>query len=212
MASRSAGGGEATRAKILAAAEQLFAREGFDRVTLRQIARAAGQRNVAAVQYHFGSKEGLLSSLVDAHRSEIDDLRAERLAAMESDSTDPDLVTLIAALVEPLAAKLDSPSGRAYLRIQAQGLSNDKMRPATRDLVGRISRHLRRVEGDAHRDTAADLEGTAENAYRGRFALLLLFHALADRARYEETSRSKRADRSDFVRALSRSIEGLFSG
>lgn len=186
-----------TRSKIRNAAEQLFAQEGFDRVTLRRIARDADQRNVAAVQYHFGSKQGLLSAIVDDHRSEIDDRRAALLEGFGGE--EPDLETLIGFLVEPLAAKLDDASGRAYLQIQAQGLSNDEMRPATRSLVERIGRHMR------------PLDDGQPDAYRGRFAVLLLFHALADRAEAEQAGRVRRNDRPAFIASLTRAIEGLFS-
>ena len=192
-----AGPSEETRVKIKNAAEQLFAREGFDRVTLRQIARDADQRNVAAVQYHFGSKEGLLSAIVDRHREQIDARRADLLAAMGEG--DPDLSALIDVLVKPLAAKLDDASGRAYLRIQAQGLSNDKVRPATRSLIQRIGRQI------------APLDGEEADSYRRRFAVLLLFHALADRAEAEEAGRARQSDRSAFVASLGQSILGLFA-
>ena len=194
----SASPGDSTREKILHAGEKLFAADGFDRVTLRQIAREADQRNVAAVQYHFGSKAGLLSAIVDAHREEIDARRAELLEKAEADGTDGDFTTLLTILVDPLAAKLDSPAGRAYLQIQAQGLTNAEMRPATRALVGRIGDHLGALESD----------GAAP--HRGRFALLLLFHALADRAGQESSGRARRADRAEFVTALTRSLHGLF--
>ena len=199
MSARPSAAPEATRSKIQAVAEQLFASEGFDRVPLRQIAREAGQRNVAAVQYHFGSKEGLLSSIVDTHRSEIDDRRRDLLEALTEAESEADLSTLIGILVEPLAAKLDDASGRAYLRIQAQGLTNEKMRPATQSLIRRIRRHL----------GAIDEERGAP--FRDRFALLLLFHALADRARAEETQAARRGARRDFLDSLTRSIEALFA-
>ncbi len=196
----SAASGDSTRDKILRAGEKLFAADGFDRVTLRQIAREADQRNVAAVQYHFGSKAGLLSAIVDDHRIEIDDRRAELLEKAEKDGVDGDFGTLLSILVDPLAAKLDSPAGRAYLRIQAQGLTNSEMRPATRSLIGRIGRHL------------DELEPTARTtSHRGRFALLLLFHALADRAGQESSGRARRADRAAFVAELSSSLRGLMS-
>jgi AcrR family transcriptional regulator len=47
-----------TRARVLEAAERLFAERGFKRVTVREICRAA-RANVAAVNYHFGDKLGL---------------------------------------------------------------------------------------------------------------------------------------------------------
>lgn len=201
MATRASGG--ETRARIIAAAERLFAEQGFDRVTLRQIARESGQGNVAAVQYHFGSKEGLLSAIVDRHRGEIDDRRRALLAAAEASDAEPDLEALVRILVEPLAGRLDDASGRAYLRIQAQGLTNDKMRPATRSLMRRIGEHIGSID---HAPEAP------ESPHLARFALLLLFHALADRAEAETAGRVRRSERDGFVRALTRSLERLLAG
>ena len=47
-----------TRERLLEAAKRLFAQQGFKRVTVREICRAA-RANVAAVNYHFGDKLGL---------------------------------------------------------------------------------------------------------------------------------------------------------
>jgi TetR/AcrR family transcriptional regulator, regulator of cefoperazone and chloramphenicol sensitivity len=47
-----------TRTRVLTAAARLFAANGFKKVTVREICRAA-DANVAAVNYHFGDKEGL---------------------------------------------------------------------------------------------------------------------------------------------------------
>jgi len=186
-----------TRERILRAAERLFAEDGFDRVTLRQIARASEQRNVAAVQYHFGSKDGLLAAIVGHHRAELDEERRDLLAASDSKERDADLTELLSFLVEPLCQKLDNSSGRAYLRIQAEGLHNESMRPATRALLSRIGRIMR------------DLDGPKATPYLRRFAILLLFHALADRARQEEVGRASRSDRTSFVDALSQALIGL---
>ena len=67
----------ATRDRLLDAASRLFGREGFQRVTVRQICRAA-RANVAAVNYHFGDKEGLYLELVDRA---IDVMRSGTAAA-----------------------------------------------------------------------------------------------------------------------------------
>lgn len=55
---------------------RLFAEHGVDGVTVREIAEAAGQKNHAAVGYHFGSKEALIrevvldgAKLIDANRN-----------------------------------------------------------------------------------------------------------------------------------------------
>ena len=68
-----------TRARLLKAAEQLFAGRGFKDVTVREICRAA-RANVAAVNYHFGDKLGLyrevLQVAIDAIRETNDAARA----------------------------------------------------------------------------------------------------------------------------------------
>ena len=55
----------ATQARILDTAEALFMEHGFEATSLRQITAAAGV-NLAAVNYHFGSKEELFQSGADA--------------------------------------------------------------------------------------------------------------------------------------------------
>src|SRR3954451_18193650 len=53
-----------TRARLLNAAARLFADRGFARVTVRDICRKA-RANVAAVNYHFGGKDGLYRAVID---------------------------------------------------------------------------------------------------------------------------------------------------
>jgi AcrR family transcriptional regulator len=69
----------ATRQRVLQAGEELFARHGFKKVTVRDICRAAGA-NVAAVNYHFGDKIGLyrevMQGAIDAMRGTSEAARA----------------------------------------------------------------------------------------------------------------------------------------
>ena len=53
-----------TRARLLEQARTLFAAQGFRHVTVREICRAANA-NVAAINYHFGDKQGLYRMLID---------------------------------------------------------------------------------------------------------------------------------------------------
>ena len=52
-----------TRKALLEAAEQLFAQHGFEAVSVRHLATAAGA-NLSMVSYYFGSKEGLFEELI----------------------------------------------------------------------------------------------------------------------------------------------------
>jgi AcrR family transcriptional regulator len=63
---------------------QLFAERGVDGVTVRDIAEAAGQRNHAAVGYHFGSKTDLIRELIIDGAAIIDDRRNRWLDEMEA--------------------------------------------------------------------------------------------------------------------------------
>ena len=53
-----------TREHLLDVAETLFLVQGVDHVSLRAIAREAGQKNPSALQYHFSNREGLIDAIV----------------------------------------------------------------------------------------------------------------------------------------------------
>lgn len=72
-----------TRARIIRAAEVLFAREGYASTSLREITERAGV-NVAAVNYHFGSKEDLLVEILDRIIGPLNDERMDLLDEVES--------------------------------------------------------------------------------------------------------------------------------
>jgi AcrR family transcriptional regulator len=67
-----------TSDKILDAAEALFMEHGFEATSLRQITAAAAV-NLAAVNYHFGSKEELFESVLTRR---LDPMNQERLALL----------------------------------------------------------------------------------------------------------------------------------
>jgi AcrR family transcriptional regulator len=108
-----------TRAKLVATARMLFAEKGIDRVSLREISRAAGQGNVSALQYHFGDRERLLMAVLEPEIGEIDARRAALLDDIDARG-DRDPRILAASLVRPAAAMLTGPAGREYLCIVAQ--------------------------------------------------------------------------------------------
>jgi AcrR family transcriptional regulator len=70
----------ATRERLLRAAEALFLACGYDGSSARMIT-AEARANLAAVNYHFGGKEGLFRAML-ARR--LDDLHAERLALLDA--------------------------------------------------------------------------------------------------------------------------------
>lgn len=114
---------ETTRTRLLTAAESLFAEQGIDAVSLREINRAAGSRNAIAVQYHFDDRAGVLRAILAKHHPEIEARRHAMLDECEAAEA-VDLRAFAAALVRPAAAKLSDPDGGpAYLQIYAELLN-----------------------------------------------------------------------------------------
>ncbi|MFI8828031.1 TetR/AcrR family transcriptional regulator [Streptomyces sp. NPDC053431] len=107
--------GPETREKLIRAAEEVFAAKGVDGAQLRDIVSLAGQGNPSAVQYHFGSRAGLLDAVM-AGRQE----RTERVLTPLLDAAADDTHDLIGALVTAEASELGTDRGRRCLRISAQ--------------------------------------------------------------------------------------------
>jgi AcrR family transcriptional regulator len=93
-----------TKERILDAAEKLFAREGFHCTSLRAITREA-RVNLAAVNYHFGSKDALLSAVFARRLLPLNEIRRAgiekvRLEARQRDCA-PGLRDILTAFIEP---------------------------------------------------------------------------------------------------------------
>ena len=89
-------------------------------VSLREIGRAAGAANIAAPQYHFGDRAGVVAAILEKHTPGVSARRHDLLDAYEAAPTRV-LRDLVAALVRPAASKLVDPDGGCdYLRIYAE--------------------------------------------------------------------------------------------
>ena len=110
--------------ELLRTAERLYAEIGVDAVSVRQIAREAGQKNHSAVQYHFGSASGLLETILDYRMVPLNRRRQLLLEAWESRGDDQDIAGLIAAMVRPLTAELLRPMENSYYLSLLLQLSN----------------------------------------------------------------------------------------
>lgn len=103
-----------TKDRILDAAEELYSEYGFADTSMRELTQKAGV-NLAAVNYHFGSKEGLFRALVARRFAPINAERIERLDALEAKG-DPTLEEVLEALVAPiLALRFRDPGGASQL-------------------------------------------------------------------------------------------------
>jgi AcrR family transcriptional regulator len=114
-----------TRKRIIETAETLFSERGVESTSLLEIAKAAGQKNRSAMQYHFKNKEGLLEAVLDKHALRISEKRAGMLDELERRG-DYSLYELIEALVLPMASQLDNDDGGpAFLKIHSQLMTTE---------------------------------------------------------------------------------------
>ena len=109
-----------TRARFVAAAQELFAERSIDSVSLNEITQAAGQKNRNALQYHFGNREGLLQAIIDSHAPHVHALRQDIIDEIErSGLAAPQAAAR--ALVEPLYQYVQQEAeGIHYIKILSQ--------------------------------------------------------------------------------------------
>ena len=114
-----------TRERILQTAEKLFAEQGYAATSLRQIIGKAGV-NVAAIHYHFGSKEDLLDELVHRKAEPVNRERLVRLDRVEASANGrpPSVEEILAAFLTPTAevAEANPLFVRVMGRIHSEGL------------------------------------------------------------------------------------------
>ncbi len=132
-----------TRERILGVAETLFARHGFAGASLRQVT-AAAKVNLAAVNYHFGSKESLIE---EVFRRRLDELNRDRLAALASVNARPGhaLEDVLDAFIQPaLEQSMDSAGGTAFVRVLARAYAehDERLRKFLSDNYGHVLREF----------------------------------------------------------------------
>lgn len=133
--------GEATRERVLDAAECLFADHGFDAVSIRQIAQAAGV-TLGVVGFHSGSKEELFNTILKRRVDALSRARRQRLDALRAAAAPPSLRALMSAYIEPYIdyATTGGPQWFAYARLIAHVAGGSRWYPQVRDLYDPLAR------------------------------------------------------------------------
>lgn len=109
------------REKLINAADALFAEDGIEGVSQRRILTEAGQRNQSAIQYHFGSRQGLIRAVLERRVMRVNERRRRMVEAISESGKAPTLHAVVEAMVRPFTAQLlDGPDGRQYFRMFAE--------------------------------------------------------------------------------------------
>lgn len=130
-----------TKDRILNAAEGLFAQQGFSGTSLREVTSRADV-NIAAVNYHFGSKENLIN---EVFRRRMDEMSGARISQLEQAVADhPGAIEPIlrAFVIPALAVSHDRGGGGAFIRVIARAYAekNDGLRAFLSARYGHVLR------------------------------------------------------------------------
>lgn len=149
------------RELLVLAAEECFAEHGPG-VSLREIAIAAGQRNNSAVNYHFGSRDGLIEAVIERRTAAMEEARVRMLA--DAAGTDLELADLVRILAEPMLTTPYAQGATHYARFieqvrthpaVAEALRDADHWPAVRKVTTMIAAHLDHLPRSSRRHRIA---------------------------------------------------------
>lgn len=108
--------------RMILLGELLLAEHGINGVSLREVAAKAGQRNHYAVQYHFGSREGLVRAIFDYRMEQMEPRRCRMLAEAEAKGLLMDARTLLDIIMLPQLDLEDVQGNHSYASFLSQHL------------------------------------------------------------------------------------------
>lgn len=177
---------DSTKDRILAAAEELFARTGVARTSLRAIT-ALARVNLAAVNYHFGSKDGLVEEVYRRRLEPLNRARLANLERLERRARKPSLEEVLAAFMSPVAQLARDPAqgGPTVMRLLGQTHAEAE-EPFTAWFAGEYKRVLERY----HAALCRTLPGIPSEDVRWRLQFLVgaLTYPVAERQLVELVS------------------------
>jgi AcrR family transcriptional regulator len=178
-----------TRTAILAAAERLYAERGFSDVTLRDIVAEANV-NLAAVNYHFGSKDELIAELFVTRSLALNRERLRELrAAEEKGEGRADVAAILRALVGPSLRGCLGPENQRATAAQFMIRVSIESVPPIRRIRNREIDHLRKFIAAMRRSLPGHRD--AELYWGLHFALAMAQQTVRDSERLTKLSEGK---------------------
>jgi AcrR family transcriptional regulator len=136
-----------TKQKILDAAEELFGEHGYFATSLRHIISRASV-NLAAIHYHFGSKQDLLDQVILRKAGPMNERRLKLLDQFEAEATpeSPSLEKVLEAFIAPVVMIEKSPEFMKLMgRVYAEGLLPEIAQRNFQPMIARFLSALRRA-------------------------------------------------------------------
>jgi AcrR family transcriptional regulator len=173
-----------TKSRILDVAEKLFAEQGLDRVSIRDITEAAGV-NIAAVSYHFGGKDELIAAVFDRRITPLNEARIKALRKLRSgrNRKGAKVEEILGAFIRPTltCCQDNSEEGHAFGRLFGRCLAEP--RPEVETLLRQQFEPLREELEGALLKTLPHLSRD-EIFWRMKFTFGALHHWMLTRDRF----------------------------
>ena len=168
-----------TKTRILDTAERLFAQKGFDAVSLRNIIASAGV-NLAAVHYHFGSKQALIHAVIARRLRPINEERLAKLADARANTSRQSvkLERVLECLFRPLfRVQADPKAGPTFARLigRVMGERNEGLQ---KFMMGELAEVI--IQFSAAFETALPGLAKEETDWRSHFMAGAMAHTLCN--------------------------------
>jgi AcrR family transcriptional regulator len=188
------------REAILAAAEELFSTNGFNAVSVRDIAQAAGA-NPGSVTYHFKTKDGLLLEIYRRHCGPMNHRRAELLAAaLRVRDLQDRLEAIVRAYVLPAFSSGNDLAGGGARFTRLRAVMSAEGNEVARKIIAQTFDDTSHAFIDAIQESLPHVPRT-EIVWRSHFLLGALYYSLVTPERVSRLSRGE-ADGSDPANAI----------
>ena len=165
---------EKTRQAILDATEELLAHEGFAAMSLRALTSKAGV-NLAAVHYHFGSKEEVTKSALARRIAPINEQRLQQLDELEATGKPPALRDVLRTFLAPVLLLAQTDEGSRACRMFGRLLAEHP--PFLRAWLTEHFRPVLQRYGQAFARTKPELS-TSQILWRLHFVIGAMTHTL----------------------------------
>jgi AcrR family transcriptional regulator len=188
------------REAILCAAEELFATNGFNAISIRDIARAAGA-NPGSVTYHFKTKDGLLLEIYHRHCGPMNLRRSELLAAARRVRDLQDrLEAIVRAYVLPAFSSGSDLAGGGARFTRLRAVMSAEANEVARRIIAQTFDDTSHAFIDAIHESVPHIPRT-EIVWRSHFLLGALYYTLVTPERVSRLSRGA-ADGADAGNAI----------
>jgi AcrR family transcriptional regulator len=164
-----------TKRELLEAAQQVLLEEGYSGLSTRRVAEAAGTQ-MSQIQYHFGSKEGMILALFEYLNGQLIDRQSQAF-----ENPDLSVSEKWALSCDYLEEDLASGYVRVLMELTAAGWSNPAIGAAVRsaysewhDLILKLTREIEAQNGSLGPFSAEDVSALVSAVFIGAEAAIVL--------------------------------------